>query len=123
MSTFDVFEDEETKILEIIELYNKRRRQSMNPSPYALFFLHKGAEILIQINKETGLKPEPEKSMKRIQYEWQKISKLERNIYLNASNRLGYKPRKPNTDELINRMKSKTRIGLIEKTLKNYGFM
>lgn len=123
MSTFDLFSEEESKILIIIDLYNNRKRQSMKPSPYALFFLHKGKEILLKINSETGSRPTVKDSMKRIYYEWTRISDYERNVYLNASHRLGYKYETKNSEKLVNRIKSKSRIGVIESYLKYFGLI
>lgn len=125
MSTFngfDQFDEEERQIKNIMMKYNNRKRQTMQPSPYSLFFLDKGKDIALSIYNETNKKPSPDETLKRLHFEWNRITEYEKNIYMRASYKLEYKPKATNTKDLIAKLHSKTHTNQVREFLKLFSF-
>lgn len=118
----DMFIEEEKKIKSIIEKYNKRKRKTMVASPYALFFLDVGPDILIKMKEETGNIPTPEDGIKRINYEWRRLCQYDRLFYLYASKKLGYKPEATNAKEMIRNISRQTRTNRFIEFIKLFTF-
>lgn len=106
---------EDSFINELLDLYNNRKRRSMDPSPSSLFFLKEGARIVRLISSENGGgKPDYKKTFVRIRYEWTAIDEYSKIIYSKAAIKLGYKPKENFSDskrqfvtQKIDGMKSK----------------
>jgi hypothetical protein len=78
-------------IQELINLYNNRKRKSMEPSPSSLFFLKHGSRIAHIVSSETGGgKPDYKTTFLRIKYEWSILDESIKLIYLKASIQLGF---------------------------------
>lgn len=120
--TFEVFDDEDLRIRLIMNKYLTRKRKTMPPSPYSLFFLDKGEDIIKEMNKENGQRPKPDDAMKRIPFEWRRISEYDRSIYLRASYKLNYNPKSVNTKEFLKRIHRKTRVNQLREFLKLFTF-
>lgn len=78
-------------INELINLYKNRERETMNPSPYALYFLKNGREIVLEESKLIGnKKPKSKDVLLRILREWVRLSSEEKKPYIEAAFLLGY---------------------------------
>lgn len=115
---FEVFDEEDIRIRLIINLYEKRPRKSMEPSPYALFFLDKGKDIVNKYVGKTMIKPQYDEIFYRINDEWKNVSKYEKTIYMRASHMLGYKPRVPEGKSVVNKFKSNRQLNQYREFLK-----
>lgn len=71
---------------ELINLYNNRKRKTMLPSPYVLFFL-KHAKVIAKDNIKTIT---PEELLKEITDKWINLSLENKQIYFETSQELGY---------------------------------
>lgn len=109
-------QSDEDKIKSLILKYQNRKRKTMQPSPYALFFLDKGKDILLQINEETNKIPTPEIAIERLFFEWNRISDYEKNIYMRASYALDFKP-KTTTKETIAKFGKNTKVNKLRDFL------
>lgn len=120
--TFEILDEEDLRIHIIMNKYYIRKRENMQPSPYALFFLDKGEEILKTMKRETGNTPTPDNGIKRISFEWRRLSEYEKNIYIRASYKLSYDPKAINTKELIKKIHGKSRINQLREFFKLFAF-
>lgn len=122
LSTFDYYDEDETRINEVLRKYNNRKRQSMVPSPYALFFIDKGEYIIHKIYDETSIKPSGDNAIRRLHFEWNHLTINERRIYMCASFRLGYKPDTSKSKVFIDKIRKKTRVSELRDFLTLFTF-
>lgn len=92
---------EEGRILELIYLYNNRKRSSMKPSPVSLFFLKEGANIARSLSID-GVKPEYKTVFLKIKHEWSVLDQEDKEIYIETSKRLEF-----NHKDNFNKLKEK----------------
>lgn len=85
---------EESLIQELVNLYNNRKRRSMDPSPASLFFLKEGPNIVRKVSSENGnVKPDYKQTFIRIKYEWTILEQYNKDIYIKGALRLGFIPK------------------------------
>lgn len=72
-------------------IFLQRKRSSMKPTPYILFFLHKGKEFALREAAKLGNKrPKPSDFIMTLQEEWSILTPEEKEIYLNTAIKMGY---------------------------------
>lgn len=96
---------------ELVELYKNRNRKTMNPSPYALYFLKNGKDLVLDESKLTdNKKPNAKNVMMRLVKEWARLSSDKKKPYFDAASKLGYIENQSfvSTNDLRNKIKEKT---------------
>lgn len=83
--------DYEKRIEFLIDLYNNRKRTSMKAAPFSLFFLSNSRNNVIQYIQKNNKQPLPEELIENMKDEWKKLPLYEKELYLDASGRLGFK--------------------------------
>lgn len=92
---------------EIKKLFYERKRSTMEPTPYVLFFLHKGKEFALRESAQLGnIRPKPSDFIITLQDEWARLSDNEKGFYLLIAMELGY----DKTESFIERNKLREKV-------------
>lgn len=92
---------------ELKKIFEERKRKSMEPTPYVLFFLHKGKEFALREAQALGnRRPKPSDFIITLQQEWARLSEDEKGFYLLVAMEMGYEK----TETFIERNKLKEKV-------------
>ncbi len=102
---------------ELKKLFNERKRLTMEPTPYVLFFLHRGKEFALRESAKLGnRRPKPSDFIITLQQEWAKLTEDEKGFYLLVAMEMGYEK----TETFIERNKLREKM---KKRIKNDFFL